>query len=115
MTDNELIAEFMGAKSRKIITMDETFIVYDFGAHTYEVDGLNYDKSWDWLMPVVEKIELLQYEFEIASSGTQIISTAYSEGDYYDEFTTYDSKEETKIQVVYKAIVKFVKWHKIQK
>jgi hypothetical protein len=38
MKDNKLIAEFMG-------------FVY------VPEDALDYSKSWDWLMPVIEKIE----------------------------------------------------------
>jgi hypothetical protein len=54
MEDNKLIAEFMG----------HTFADYDLGGLHYLIDGnyveynsLQYDASWDWLMPVVEKIE----------------------------------------------------------
>ena len=54
MKDNKLIAEFMGY----------TFADYDLGGLHYLIDGnyveynsLQYDASWDWLMPVVQKIE----------------------------------------------------------
>lgn len=56
--DNGLIAEFMGMKEHK-------------GSHYSIIKGewipnveLEYHESWDWLMPVVEKIESLGYKFE---------------------------------------------------
>jgi len=48
--DNGLIAEFMGY---------EVHPVYEDERH-----DLQYHTSWDWLMPVVEKIESLGYKFE---------------------------------------------------
>ena len=49
---NRLIAEFMGLDQVDIDTW------YD------EHNELKYHKSWDWLMPVIEKIETLGYTFE---------------------------------------------------
>jgi hypothetical protein len=46
--NNKLIAEFMGYKNPSNAS--------DIWYH--------YDTSWDWLMPVVEKIEALGYTFE---------------------------------------------------
>ena len=43
MKDNKIIAEFMGHKPKSILGHGS---VYN-----------DYSKSWDWLMPVVEKIE----------------------------------------------------------
>ena len=43
--NNRLIAEFMGAEG-------------------HPLDQMKYHTSWDWLMPVIEKIETLGYNFE---------------------------------------------------
>jgi|TARA_E500000305_G_scaffold94043_1_gene82822 hypothetical protein len=55
MKYNKLIAEFMGGQR---VLPDED--VYNMPTHNnlcYGVNELQYDTSWDWLMPVVEKIE----------------------------------------------------------
>ena len=57
---NELIAEFMGYEiiyrpnSNGFIEISDTELC--------DVDDLEYHKSWDWLMPVVEEIDHLQFE-----------------------------------------------------
>tara|TARA_R100000773_G_scaffold6729_3_gene6924 strand:- start:397 stop:690 length:294 start_codon:yes stop_codon:yes gene_type:complete len=52
--DNKLIAEFIG-----YIYEDDRFFMEDSkGVRVYENlhHELKYDSSWDWLMPVIEKI-----------------------------------------------------------
>lgn len=56
MKDNRLIAEFMGYDISTIALNIEFMGVLDFdsqGDYSY----LKYHESWDWLMPVVRKIE----------------------------------------------------------
>jgi hypothetical protein len=54
MDNNKLIAEFMGVPQGK----HTHFMVEPFALESYaDVDDLKYDASWDWLMPVVHKIE----------------------------------------------------------
>ncbi len=55
MNDNKLIAEFMG-----YVYEDDRFFMEDSeGVRLYEYlpHELQYHSSWDWLMPVVKKIE----------------------------------------------------------
>ena len=52
--NNKLIAEFMGKE------------IYQ---HYHES---NYHSSWNWLMPVVEKIESLGYEFFIVEDRVKV-------------------------------------------
>ncbi len=47
MNDNKLIAEFMGYPK----------IANDEDKRDYLEDCVKYHTSWDWLMPVIEKIE----------------------------------------------------------
>lgn len=71
MSDNELIAEFMGAKYQKRSFFPLTSWRGDWFFIFTESDGrewirqkeeLEYDTSWDWLMPVVEKCEQINDE-----------------------------------------------------
>ena len=58
---NELIAEFMGVPQGK----HTHFMVEPFALESYaDVDDLKYDASWDWLMPVVEKVFILSEDEE---------------------------------------------------
>jgi hypothetical protein len=57
---NKLIAIFMGAIEVDPIGNLERNISFKHpvnGLHCYNETGLKYDRSWDWLMPVVEKIK----------------------------------------------------------
>ena len=56
MNNNKVIAEFMGMKYS-----DERS--FNDGEWTHSVKSLSkFETSWDWLMPVVENIDHLQYE-----------------------------------------------------
>jgi hypothetical protein len=57
MKTNQIIAEFMGVN---VITLDDVRKnknPYFSSADGYLKDNLKYHTSWDWLMPVVDKIE----------------------------------------------------------
>ena len=114
--NNKLIAEFMG-----LVTQDEKFtsgrsIECTKGTFTdYEAIGkgwLHYHTSWDWLMPVVEKIESnkdvdmveLQYN---SDSGYEVIITIDSE----DEFARNHCTESDRIKATYKAEIEFINWY----
>ena len=55
MENNKIIAEFMGIESYK--STKYTMFVYEENNHRTDVD-LHYHTSWDWLMPVLKKINL---------------------------------------------------------
>ena len=94
-SDNELIAEFMGMA--KIPINDKENQSYPL-----------YDVSWDWLMPVVEKIESLGYETEIKYD--QSIFVRIGAGGYENQ-TQFMSDGRTKIEATHKAVVEFIKWY----
>ena len=108
MTDNRLIAEFMDLEmevSNKGIT-EYYHREFDSG-EWYEAEFLPYDE-WNWLMPVVEKIELLGYTFEknfqpidkdwqcLIVKGNDIL---------YQEFNT-DS-----LIACHYVVIEFIKWY----
>lgn len=93
MSDNEIIAEFMGHDVPN-------------GYLNGSDRNSKYDTSWDWLMPVVEKIERIKgVHLVISELGCDI----YSFGKRVS-----DSREDTKIKTVYKAVVSFIKWYSNQ-
>ena len=53
--NNKLIAEFMGCTHPFNDVTDAT--LYSVSHGTFEASELKYDVSWDWLMPVIEKIQ----------------------------------------------------------
>ena len=55
MKDNKLIAEFMGVKPTKSELGRKVY--YDSHEDKYVGLDLQYDTSWDWLMPVLIEIE----------------------------------------------------------
>lgn len=80
MKDNKLIAEFMGRT--------------DLLECNFEVDDRNkyYHNSWDWLMPVIEKIMDISFQ---------------EEGEYEDFYSIRDIIPD--IGQTYKAVVEFIK------
>jgi len=106
-TDNELIAEFMGSTYIKDGTM--RYWIIDGRNHS----TLHYETSWDWLMPVVEKIKL-SYDVSIrfySGDCTCYINKQTLEGIEISSFGNF----EPSIMNVYKAVVKFIKWYNSQK
>ena len=55
MKDNKLIAEFMGGYTPYEKFGDNT--EYYYKGKYVKLENMEFHKSWDWLMPVVEKIE----------------------------------------------------------
>ena len=96
--NNKLIAEFVGLKkteykSGSIEYHHTDYHVYDEKYHStyYEGEEIAYDKSWDWLMPVIEKINHSEYE-------------------HIDNMESIENALDTKlISEVYKAVVNFIK------
>ena len=109
MNNNKLIADFMDVQYKsdedyfkELKEMREDGIFYEQG---YMESQLNYHESWDWLMPVVEKIEsddrydvdILQYGTRIRDNQKEIISNVA------------DISFENKIEHTYDAVVEFIK------
>jgi hypothetical protein len=65
-----------------------------------------YHTSWDWLMPVVEKIEGLGYEFFIVEDRIKIAHNTDHSTETIIDFTLGGSKRDA----TYKAVVEFINW-----
>ena len=110
--NNLLIAEFMGGKLvDKLYPRDKQIIRLPTG-NKY-VDSLKYHSSWDWLMPVVERIEAIGYDSRIMGNDSDSGFLC----DFVDMENTeaacvlgYKHNGSTKIKVVYQACVEFIAW-----
>ena len=73
---NKLIAEFEKLEIHNTLSLAKTPIkAYEWHCNLYSEMELKYHKSWDWLMPVVEKIEDLydgEYFFDICGRRSRI-------------------------------------------
>tara|TARA_R110000824_G_scaffold25100_9_gene87761 strand:- start:837 stop:1169 length:333 start_codon:yes stop_codon:yes gene_type:complete len=108
MENNKLIAEFMELPTEAFNSGNLNYYFKEFNSGTwYEEQELSYNISWDWLMPVVDKIESFRdsngnaYRFTIDMCNAQIEGTTIEIlGDAY------------KLDATYKAIVQFIKNYK---
>ena len=99
MKDNKLIAEFMGMTYGDPNDKSVMIQMTPQGNEVVPIESMEYHTSWDWLMPVVEKIESLGYVFTIqggkAKYGEMISRTRC--------FIVED-----KLSSTYKAVVEFI-------
>lgn len=105
---NKLIAEFMGLEKR-----EATAVVYErykwTDNHLYPVQVLQFDKSWDWLMPVVEKINDIECcVLDINSRDTFI---RYIRPNLMYQVLLERTNAQSKIENSWQAIVDFIKWY----
>jgi len=89
--NNKLIAEFM-----EVETNENGMYRYTTSVHDYTTDDLSYfEYSWDWLMPVVEKIYSLGLDNENA-------------------LLVRDAVAEANLDNTYQAVVQFINQYKNQ-
>jgi hypothetical protein len=104
---NKLIAEFMGAK---LFVNDGAIILYKLNSKTYHIGSMNYDTDYNWLMPVVEKIEGLGHDVSILKNAVGLQWCGIG------KFSSNNTKATgtTKIEAIYSAVVEFIKWYNKQ-
>ena len=124
---NKLIAQFMGYK---YIPFDETKpknspvgwwkdnrvgIInkieknYLCRKHT----DLNYYSSWNWLMPVVEKIDDMK-DVRVNDITIGVTSTIiYARSKTNSFFKQQNHSGETRIERTYNAVIEFIKWYNL--
>lgn len=71
---------------------------------------LAFHTSWDWLMPVVEKIRELGYYMLINSATEEVKIFNNYEGGLFD----VDYEDKPMILGVYDIVVQFIQWHQLQ-
>lgn len=113
--NNILIAEFMGGENQNRFIPSRNCIEFDKKAHhgitnlkSYYYEDSRYSRDWNWLMPVVEKIENdSMYKIRIEGSVVSINNTDILHSFGGDFFKTSNSK----IEAVYNAVIEFIKWY----
>lgn len=84
--------------------------------HKYEPKNLEYHSSWDWLMPVVEKICNTEMTFKLESvfewDNKEKYNPKYQmeirDGGYHLKGS---DKSKVLIEVVYQSVIQFVQWY----
>lgn len=116
-TDNELIAEFMGGwndnNNSKHLGMN---VPADGNPHWedqwYDYKDMKYHSSWDWLMPVVEKIQSLNYGFSFKGLPAQDGFGGHTIVMFYHAMESRTKHSSGSfIENVYSAAVEFIKWY----
>lgn len=110
---NKLIAEFMGWQLVEGVTWESNWqndkkemVGKDFSS------DLLFHSSWDWLMPVVEKIE----SFDCKSIDCRFKIERYQCKVYYNTVNMiYDRSNigTSKINSVWIAAIRFIKWYNL--
>ena len=106
--NNKMIAEFM----------DYTHVLLpvSVGLEYYDGDEMEYYTDWNWLMPVVDKIEdvsegfkwveveWISYTFQIENKSV----TIWKHSDRFDSKRIIEINGNTKREATYKAVVEFI-------
>ena len=123
---NRLIAEFEGYETYE--GYGTIMVDYGIDEHGNEnertIEDTHYHSSWDWLMPVVEKIETLfnhGIDVNILSDGTTIEQLRDDEnGELHHpveivRMTAGEIDYKNKIQHTWLAVVEFIEWYNNKK
>jgi len=111
ISGNKLLAKFMELNDGWVFCEKD-----DTQGHGFT----KYDISWNWLMPVVEKIEKIGYHISIIGTPTLshkwamykvIIQTATFKENIITKVESDYSNNESKISTIYKGVVEFIKWY----
>jgi hypothetical protein len=94
MKDNKLIAEFME------LEVDNGLYCYTTAMDDYKTDTLYFHSSWDWLMPVMDKISGIK-NWSINATLEWLSSSEFNIQQESDGFYT--------IEDVYLAVIEFIK------
>ena len=114
---NRLIAQFMGCEPTPD-ALDRSVLAYYIGdviinadnsknendENVFHPEDMQFHTDWNWLMPVIRKIEELGNDVLITTNYIQI---SFDEG---EQFIVIDDLN-IKIDSVYNAVVEFIKWY----
>lgn len=108
---NKLIAEFMGVSTctdKEHINDKCYFIENEYK----KANELKYDLSWDWIMPVAEKIST-EHDFVLSSTGMWACYINRKDSDINDSIADFGGFEPL-IMNVWKCCVAYLEWRNKQ-
>jgi len=115
---NKLIAKFIGFYFRNESTCQPIHgWITGLSTMTYNPDFyLKFHSSWDWLMPVVEKINNMNASISInpanVSITTHVIGHILQDDSYHKYYFFKPSGDNyTPIEATWNAVVDFIKWY----
>lgn len=110
--NNKIIAEFLNVKIHPCETIEKfKFLpMEERGLYNgYFVEDLKYHEDWNKLMEVVEKIESLNYIFEIKTTWCRIKEIGTG-----SVIVLRWEEDRTKIEAVYNACIDFINFYNEQ-
>ena len=127
--NNQLIAKFMGGYIRERDNFDFSpdSVYYSdiklcweapknvpFWFDLSKLGGFNY-KSWDWLMPVIRKINGMGKEYQFTIFKTYVSCTVERSGKFYKDFSfshaEYITEEQSDIKAAFNLVIRFIEWY----
>ncbi len=105
---NHLIAIFYGRyceKSKLYFSSDEKRLG--------KIENLMFHSSWDWIMPVAEKISE-NFDFILSSTGLWVCYVSRKDCDWEEKHLGDMGGHEPIIINAFKAIVQFIEWYNKQ-
>ena len=119
MTNNELIARFLGIQVFKSYEEMQACPIEELFNWTIPDDpkwGNNYAKDWNKLMDVIAKIESLGYDTGICGvviKGEKLTEVLFSPHVKNNTIEIHVRDSKPKIEVVHQAVVDFIKCYSV--
>lgn len=110
--DNKLIAGFMRAEFGELRPDGGTSCFLPQG-EAIDIHLLKYHTSWDWLMPVVEKIEEKGYNVNV--SKVPSIERSYLANLHITPYNKSQYTKGNRLEKTYTLCTGFIKWYNKQK
>jgi hypothetical protein len=106
---NRQIAEFMAEPISEYKDESDNIWIQALRGSDSAIEAAKYHTSWDWLMPVVEKIEKeTPFTFNISRSQVWLADENYRMTAIGERIAV---EADSKIEAVYLAVVQFIKWY----
>jgi hypothetical protein len=109
--NNRLIAEFMGQlfhNGNTCLPEHNRYIGEGNYSSFFKVTDLKYHESWDWLMPVVEKVSSIFGEWDYDDERREKAEDIFYMDNMFSEFIS------SNIEAIYNRCIQFIEWYNEQ-